>query len=107
MCVGIPMQIIATDGLNARAQDDADEHMIDLALVGEQPPGTWVLTFLGTARDVIAQDEALKIRAAVAALKSVMGGTLPEEDAFADIEDRGPRLPPHLQAALDAGKTTA
>jgi hydrogenase expression/formation protein HypC len=24
-------------------------------------------------------------------------------DAFADLDDRTPRLPPHLQAALDAG----
>jgi hydrogenase expression/formation protein HypC len=30
------------------------------------------------------------------------GGT--PGDAFADIEARGPTLPPHLQAALDAGR---
>ena len=27
-------------------------------------------------------------------------------DAFADIETSGPQLPPHLQAAHDAGRTT-
>lgn len=107
MCIGIPMQIIHSDGLLARALDEDNEHAIDLSLVGAQPAGTWVLTFLGTARDVIPEDEALKIRAAVSALKSLMGGTRPQEDAFADIEERGPQLPPHLQAALDAGETTA
>ena len=107
MCVGIPMEIIGTDGLRAIADDEGTARNIDMALVGEQPEGTWVLTFLGAAREVIAEEEALKIQAAVSALKSVMGGTIPEEDAFADIEERGPQLPPHLQAALDAGKSTA
>ncbi|MGR3581555.1 MAG: HypC/HybG/HupF family hydrogenase formation chaperone, partial [Sagittula sp.] len=51
-------------------------------------------------------DEAAKIASALAGLRSLMnGGEL--GDAFADLEDTGPRLPPHLQAALAAGKTTA
>lgn len=107
MCVGIPMQILRCDGLRAVADDGDDHLVIDLALVGEQPVGTWVLTHLGSARETLEEDEALKIRAAVAALKSVMGGVLPDTDPFADIEDRGPQLPPHLQAALAAGKSTA
>ena len=107
MCIGIPMQIIGVDGLRAIAMDGPAHHTIDLALVGAQEVGTWVLTFLGSAREVLPEDEALKIQSAVAALKSVMGGVAIEDDPFADIEDRGPQLPPHLQAALAAGKTTA
>ena len=78
-----------------------------LALTGALPVGTWVLTFLGAAREVIAEEDALKIKAAVDSLRAVMAGSDQDTDAFADIEERGPQLPPHLQAALDAGKSTA
>ncbi len=107
MCVGIPMQISEADGLRATAFDGDQSHVIDLALTGPQPVGTWVLTFLGAAREVIEQDDALKIKAAVDSLRAVMAGSDQDADAFADIEERGPQLPPHLQAALDAGKSTA
>lgn len=106
MCIGIPVQIVETKGFSGLARDGDDIVGIDLALTGPVPPGTWVLNFLGAAREVLEEEEALKIRAAVGALKSVMnGGGL--GDAFADLEADGPRLPPHLQAARDSGKTTA
>ncbi len=107
MCVGIPMKIVDVDGFRARADDGSQVHEIDLALTGTVPAGTWVLTFLGAARDVLDEADALKIRDAVEALRAVMAGEGQESDAFADIEARGPQLPPHLQAAHDAGKSTA
>ena len=71
----------------------------------EARPGDWVLVFLGSAHAVLTEDEALKIRAALQRLRSLMaGGTL--GDAFADLEARSPELPPHLQAARDAGFAT-
>jgi hydrogenase expression/formation protein HypC len=106
MCIGIPVQIIEVKGFSGLARDGDDTVGIDLALTGPVPPGTWVLNFLGAAREVLDPDEALKIRAAVGAMQSIMNGG-DEGDAFADIEERGPQLPPHLQAAQDAGKTTA
>jgi hydrogenase expression/formation protein HypC len=106
MCIGIPVQVIEVKGLSALARDGEETVGIDLALVGPVEPGTWVLNFLGAAREVLDPDEALKIRAAVGAVLSVMNGG-DVGDAFQDIEDRGPQLPPHLQAAQDAGKTTA
>ena len=107
MCIGIPMQLLSVDGLSARASDGAEEHTIDLSLIGAQPSGTWVLIFLGAARNVLSEAEALKIRDAVSALRAIMAGRALVHDAFADLEARGPQLPPHLQAALDAGETTA
>lgn len=107
MCVGIPMQITQSDGMRGEAFDGERAHVLDLALTGPLAPGTWVLTFLGAAREVLEEDEALKIRAAVQALSDIMNGTGDGADAFADIEARGPQLPPHLQAAAAAGKTTA
>lgn len=104
MCVGIPMQITAVDGLLGEASDGATRHPVDLALTGPLPVGTWVLTFLGAAREVLEEDEALKIRAALAGLQSLMeGGDLGA--AFADLEAREPTLPPHLAAAAAAGRS--
>ncbi len=106
MCIGIPVQILEVKGLSGLAQDGEDTVGVDLSLTGPVSPGTWVLNFLGAAREVLDPDEALKIRAAVGAVRSVMNGG-DVGDAFDDIEDRGPQLPPHLQAARNAGKTTA
>ncbi|GAA5066570.1 HypC/HybG/HupF family hydrogenase formation chaperone [Roseibacterium beibuensis] len=106
MCVGIPMQILSRDGIAATARDGDSERLIDLSLTGPLAPGTWVLTFLGAAREVLPEDEAQKIRAALDGLGALMaGGEL--GDAFADLESRGPTLPPHLAAAQAAGKTHA
>ncbi|MGP1358742.1 HypC/HybG/HupF family hydrogenase formation chaperone [Roseicyclus sp.] len=106
MCIGIPVEIVAVEGILGHARDGAETLAIDLSLTGPVPPGTWVLNFLGTAREVLDPDEALRIRAAVGALRSVMAGG-GVGDAFDDIEARGPQLPPHLRAAQAAGKTTA
>lgn len=106
MCVGIPMQIESVNGIAAQARDGDEAHLIDLSLTPEAQPGAWVLTFLGAAREVLDPEEAQKIRAALAGLRSLMqGGGL--GDAFADLEADGPRLPPHLQDALNKGQTTA
>lgn len=102
MCVGIPMQLLAIDGIAGRAEHEGEPTLIDLSLVPEARAGDWVLNFLGTAHSVLPEDEALKVLAALGALSSLMqGGDI--GDAFADIEARQPELPPHLRAAQDAG----
>ncbi len=100
------MQILSVDGIAARASDGETEALIDLSLTGPVESGAWVLTFLGSAREVLSEDEAAKISAAVSALRSIMSGG-DAGDAFADIDSRPPELPPHLQAALAAGKANA
>lgn len=106
MCVGIPMQILSIDGIAGHVTNGKHHEVIDLSLTPDAQPGDWLLTFLGAAREIITEDEAQKITAALGGLQSLMqGGDL--GDAFADLEETGPRLPAHLQAALDAGKTTA
>lgn len=105
MCVGVPLRIEAIDGIAARASDKTYTEVIDLSLTPDARVGDWVLTFLGASREIITADEAAKISAALGGLRALMqGGTL--GDAFADLEDAGPQLPAHLQAALDAGHTT-
>lgn len=107
MCLGIPMQILALDGIAGRARDhQGAETLIDLSLTGPLAPGTWVLTFLGAAREVLDPGEARQIAAALDGLARLMqGGEL--GDAFADLDARTPELPPHLQAAQDAGRKIA
>jgi hydrogenase expression/formation protein HypC len=103
MCLGIPMRVWSADGIVGLAENG---ERVDLSLTGPVAPGTWVLTFLGAAREVLEEGEALKIRAAIDGLRSLMaGGDL--GDAFADLEARTPELPPHLAAAAAAGRTTA
>ena len=106
MCLGVPFRILASDGIVGTATDGREVARIDLSLTGPLPAGTWVLTFLGAAREVIPEQEALLIAEALAGLAAVMAGGGPG-DAFADLEATGPRLPPHLAQALAQGRTTA
>jgi hydrogenase expression/formation protein HypC len=102
MCLGVPMQIAAVAGI---AGHMADGTLVDLSLVPGAGPGDWVLVFLGAAREVLTPESAAQISAALDGLRSLMaGGDLGE--AFADLDARTPTLPPHLQAALDAGQPT-
>jgi hydrogenase expression/formation protein HypC len=102
MCVGLPLKITAITGIAAEVADSVE--LVDLSLTPEAQVGDWVLTFLGSAREVISEDEAEKIKAALDGLRAVMtGGGV--GDAFADLDARSPQLPPHLQAAFDAGQT--
>lgn len=104
MCVGVPMKLTAIDGIVGHALDGDRPEIVDLSLVPEARAGDWVLNFLGSAHAVMTDDEAQKTRAALHGLAELMrGGDL--GDAFADLEARPPQLPPHLQAALDAGQT--
>ncbi|RGP38078.1 HypC/HybG/HupF family hydrogenase formation chaperone [Pseudotabrizicola alkalilacus] len=104
MCVGIPMQVLAIDGIVGHAQDEHGVHLLDMSLLPDAQVGDWVLGFLGTARQILPETEALLIRKALQGMSSIMAGG-DAGDAFADLDARTPRLPPHLQAALDAGQT--
>lgn len=102
MCLGVPMQIASVTGI---AGQMADGTLVDLSLTPEAGPDDWVLVFLGAAREVLTPETAAQIAAALDGLRSLMaGGGL--GDAFADLDNRTPSLPPHLQAALDAGQPT-
>jgi len=105
MCVGVPLRLVAVDGIVGQALDGDRPETVDLSLVTDARPGDWVLGFLGTAHAILSDDEAAKIRAALHGLAALMRGE-GLGDAFADLEARPPALPPHLQAAQDAGRTT-
>lgn len=72
---------------------------IDLALVGPQPGGAWLLTFMGAAREVLDESSAGRILAALDGLAAALLGDAGRiEKAFADLAGRTPELPAHLRA---------
>jgi len=98
MCIGIPMQIIEMDGVTAMCEGMGQRRRIDMSLVGEQPPKTWILTFLDSAREIISETQASQIIDALTALDLAMQGRPEGIDAlFKDLTEREPQLPPHLR----------
>ncbi len=86
MCLGIPMQVIESGPGRALCAHGGNAREIDMMLVGEQPPGTWVLVFIDAAREVISAEDAARITDALSALDDVMAGGSGNVDAlFADI----------------------
>ena len=65
---------------------------VDLSLVGQQLPGTWLMTFLDAAREVIDAERATAIDAALDALDAAQSGATDFSAFFADL-DREPQLP--------------
>lgn len=104
MCIGTPMQFVSCTEHYAVCDDHGTHRDVDIALIGPQPAGTWVLVFLGAAREVLEESEALQMRDALAAVGSVMHGNENIDRFFTDLIEREPQLPPHLQAQLNKEK---
>jgi len=97
MCIGLPMQVIESGPRRALCRFNGENREIDMALVGGQPAGTWVLVFLDAAREVIAPADAAKIGDALKALALIMQGETSVDHLFADLTGREPELPEHLK----------
>ena len=94
MCVGIPMKIVVEGDLVAECEGRNGRESINMMLLGSQPKGTWILAFLGSARDILTADEAAKIDDALDALEAVMSGAeVNLDDYFADLVDKD-EIPP-------------
>ncbi len=96
MCLGIPAQIIDCGEHFALCMTRSGKARIDISLVGVQAPGTWLLTFLDAAREIIDAERAAAIDAALAALAAAHGGETDFSAFFADL-DREPQLPDFLR----------
>ena len=70
-------------------------------LVGDQPVGTWLLAFRGAAVRVLSTDEARQTNGALDALEAALAGDGDIDAYFADLVDREPVLPEHLQRSSD------
>ena len=72
MCVGIPALVLEAGDFVARCRTRNGEEPINLMLTGPQPAGTWLLTFLGSAREVISERDARHIDKALDGLSAIM-----------------------------------
>ena len=100
MCIGVPMRVVESMPGRALCESMGEQHWIDTLLVGDQPEGTWLLTFLSSAREVLDEDEAKKIQQALLALDRVREGETDVGHLFADLVDREPQLPEFLQSKM-------
>lgn len=99
MCIGIPMRVVMGNEFVAQCERHGTTVPISLVLVGAQPPGTYLLTHLGSAIRVLDAKEARMIDDALAGLaEAVEGRTF--ETLFADLISREPELPLHLRDKL-------
>lgn len=99
MCVGIPMRVVEPRGRRAVCAGRHGHGTIDLALVGAQPAGGWVLTTQGYATAVLDAAEAARIDDALEAVgRALRGDSI--DHLFADLTGREPELPPHLRDEL-------
>jgi len=106
MCIGIPMQVIEAGFGEALCQARDGCHRIDTRLVGDPPPGTWLMVFLGAAREVVSAETAARAADALEALAMVQRGEAGFEHLFADLIGREPQLPDFLQPAAADPRNT-
>ncbi|MCB1867769.1 MAG: HypC/HybG/HupF family hydrogenase formation chaperone [Gammaproteobacteria bacterium] len=94
MCIGIPMKIVEQREFTALCRGRGGETVVDTLLIGPQPEGTWIITFLGSAREVISADEANRISDALELVEAVMSSRdgVDLNAPFADLLD--PSRPP-------------
>lgn len=97
MCIGIPMQVTSVAETGAWCEGRGQRTKLDFLLVGEQPPGSWVLAFQGSALRPLTADEAARINAALDALEAALRGANDFDAFFSDLVEREPELPDHLK----------
>lgn len=86
MCVGIPVKIIRSGEFVALCKGRNGEEKVNMMLIGPQTKGTWVLNFLGSAREVLSEEEAMQINKALDGLSAIMSGQdIEVKDYFPDL----------------------
>jgi hydrogenase expression/formation protein HypC len=97
MCIGLPMRVIESLPGRALCEGQGERRLIDMRLVGEQVPGTWVLVFLDAAREVVSAEQAALVGQALEAVGLAMRGEADIDHLFPDLSGREPELPEHLK----------
>jgi len=100
MCIGLPMRVVECLPGRAVCEGMGETRTIDMKLVGEQEPGTWVLVFLDAAREIVSAEQATLVGQALEALDLASSGAATTADIdrlFPDLAGREPELPAHLK----------
>ena len=89
MCIGMPMQIVEQHEFSALCRVRDREEEVNTMLIGPQEPGTWILNFIGSAREVLSEQEAQATLNALDALEGIMRGdeNIDIDAHFADLTD--------------------
>jgi hydrogenase expression/formation protein HypC len=74
MCIGLPMQVIATREGFATVQGRGELREVLTTLVGTLQPGDWVLVFIDSVREVIDAQRAAEVNATLDLVAAAMGG---------------------------------
>lgn len=88
MCLSIPKQVVeweGEDGDFAWVERAGQRERVNMMLLGPQPVGTWVLTSLGLAKEVIEPEELALIEEALTALAASLDGDYQPEQFFRDL----------------------
>lgn len=96
MCLSIPMQVVAWEGESGdlaiveREHREAGEvrirrERVNMMLIGAQPIGTWILSSLGLAKEVIEDDQRALIEDALAALSASLADDYDPSQHFTDL----------------------
>jgi len=83
------MKVIASNGFVAECEGRGRREQLNMMLVGPQAIGTWVLAFLGSAREVLTAEEAARIDDALDAVEAVMNGATDISEHFRDLQQAG------------------
>lgn len=88
MCLSIPMQVVAwedDEGDFAWVERGERRERVNMMLLGAQPVGTWVLTSLGLAREVVEAEHLVLIEEALSALANSLDGDYEPGRYFRDL----------------------
>ena len=91
MCIGMPMQVTATEPGHAWCEGRGERRRVTTALVGTLAPGDWLLVFLGDARERIDATRAAEVNTALDLVLGAMQG-------FDASGDAGFTLPSQMTA---------
>ena len=92
MCLSIPMRVVEwddPDGDFAWVERGEGESLrrerVNMMLIGPQPVGSWVLTSLGLAKEVVEDEQRQLIEDALSALAASLEGDFDPSQHFQDL----------------------
>jgi len=82
VCIGIPVQVIKEGEFMSLCKGRNGEEQVNMMLIGPQPVGTWVVNFLGSAREIISEDDAINLDKALDGMLELMTGNEIDVDHY-------------------------
>lgn len=81
MCIGIPMQVIATEPGHARCAGRGEMRRVNTALVGTVAADEWLLIFIDSAQERISSERAQEINGTLDLMEAALQGDSLDGDA--------------------------